>query len=446
MMISTATLTTARSTSNPGKTYQLVKRLAGGGQGEVFLARSADQEVALKLYHAHLGGGTNQDSMLRAMMQRNMASTPEGRRFVWPQDVVKVPEWGRWGYVMPLVDRRRFLDLGELQARGKSVVMSHRRLAEACYHLSSSLRHLHAACLCYRDISRNNILFDPATGELCIIDNDNVGVAGDTQCSVEGTPEYMAPEIITGRASPSTLTDLHSLAVLLFEIWTWHHPFHGDLECAVHCWDMHAKQRVYGDQAVFIFDPENPSNRPSDPDYRSVHRAWKMMPPTLRELFIKAFTAGLREPARRVTEGQWQQAFLQLFDGHLRCACGAENLWDPKTVQLECWNCRRKLEIPPRLRVDTSGAPYYLLLTPGVQLLGHHLKPSGGRQEPPELLGEVVQNPANPSQWGLQNRTGQLWTLQQSGGSVQTVPPNRSAPLIRGAKITILNRTCTIDS
>jgi len=445
MMISTANLTTARSMENPGRTYQLVKRLAGGGQGEVFLARSADQEVALKLYHAHLGG-TDQESMLRAMMQRNMASTSEGRRFVWPQDVVEVPEWGRWGYAMPLVDRGRFLDLGELQARRRTVVMGRRRTVEACYQLSSSLRQLHAAGLCYRDISRNNILFDPATGELRIIDNDNVGVAGDTQCSVEGTPEYMAPEIITGRASPSTVTDLHSLAVLLFEIWTWHHPLHGDLECAVHCWDMPAKKRVYGDQAVFIFDPRDVSNRPNDPDYRSVHKAWEMMPPTLRELFVEAFTTGLREPARRVTEGQWQQAFLQLFDGHLQCACGTDNLWDPKTTGLKCWHCQRSLELPPRLRVETSGAPYYLLLTPGVQLLGHHLKPSGGRHEVPELLGEVVQNPAKPTQWGLQNRTGQLWTLQQPGGSVQTVPPNRSAPLILGAKITILNRTCTIES
>jgi len=439
-------LAIATSATTPGREYTLVRRLAGGGQGEVFLARDGTREVALKLYHAHMGT-VDQEAMVRAQVSRSMTDTPEERRFVWPQDLVRVDAWNRWGYVMPLVDRARFLDLGELQAARGRVTMSPRRMAEAGYQLSSSLRALHSAGHCYRDISRNNVLFEPATGELRIIDNDNVGVAGESQSGVIGTPEYMAPEIISGQASPSTLTDLHALAVLLFELWTWHHPLHGDLECRVHCWDLPAKQRIYGAGAVFIFDPRDASNRPNEPDYRGVRRAWEIMPETLRQLFTVAFTDGLRDPARRVTEGQWQQAFLQLFDGALRCACGAETLWDPKAAGgLACWHCRAALNVPPRLRIDTGAAPYHLPLTPGAQLFGHHLRPSAGRKEPAELVGEVVRHPNDPNVWGLKNLSENPWTFVRPEGATALVPPQKSAPLALGGRVTIQNRTCTIES
>ena len=439
-------LPTACSGLIPGREYTIVRRLAGGGQGEVYLARDGDREVALKVYHAHMGGA-EQEAMVRAQVAKRMNGTPEERRFVWPQDLVRIAAWNRWGYVMPLVDRGRFLDLGELQARRGQVTMSPRRLAEAGYQLSSSMRALHLAGHCYRDISRNNILFDPATGQIRIIDNDNVGVAGDSKSGVVGTPEYMAPEIITGRAAPSTETDLHALAVLLFEMWTWHHPLHGDQESRIHVWDLLAKQRIYGEQPVFIFDPVNDANRPNDPDYRGVRRAWEIMPETLRRLFTVAFTEGLREPARRVTEGQWQQAFLQLFDGALRCPCGAELLWDPSVAgPLKCWNCRKAVAVPPRLRIDTGAAPFHLPLMPDAQLLGHHLRPSHGRGEPPELVGQVVPHPTVPGVWGLRNLSGMAWTFVGMDGATQLVPPLRSAPLTLGARVMIQNRTCTIES
>lgn len=429
---------------NSGTTYQLIKKLAAGGQGEVFIAQAGGQSVALKLYFSHMGD-QNQREMVMRQVSNPLPVTPEGRRFVWPQDLVQVDAWGRWGYVMPLVDRGRFLDLGEIQAKRKTLVMTQKRICEVGYQLSSSMHQLHLSGLCYLDISRNNVLIDPFTGEICIIDNDNVGVVGEVQSSILGTAEYMAPEVITSRSEPSIQTDLHSLAVLLFEIWTWHHPMHGDLESRIHCWDMLAKKAIYGDQAVFIFDPDNASNRPNDPDYRSVIKAWSMVPPTLQALFTRAFTAGLREPGKRVTEGEWLQAFMQLYEGSQTCSCGAENLWDPKGSAVKCWHCSRTIPLQPRLRIETGAMPFYLLLTPGTQLLGHHLRPSGGRKDPPVLLGQIVQNPNNPAQWGLQNLTGESWTFD-NGGAVHLVPPQKSSPLTTSAKLTIANKTCTIQA
>ena len=138
----------------------------------------------------------------------------------------------------------------------------------------------------------------------------------------------MAPELIHGAAppalgesglhlaNPSTETDLHSLAVLLFQLWVWHHPLHGELEYRCRCWDLPAKRKVYGEAPIFVFDPQDRRNQlPNDPDYTTAQRRWQLCPPSLKELFANAFTTGLKEPASRVTEGEWQTLFRQLKDG-----------------------------------------------------------------------------------------------------------------------------------
>lgn len=64
------------------------------------------------------------------------------------------------------------------------------------------------------------MFFDPDTGDVLICDNDNVSANGIDNSSVYGTPRFMAPEIVMGQAKPSRNTDLYSLAVLLFYMFT----------------------------------------------------------------------------------------------------------------------------------------------------------------------------------------------------------------------------------
>jgi hypothetical protein len=147
----------------------------------------------------------------------------------------------------------------------------------------------------------------------------------------------------------------------------------------------------------------------------------------------------LREPDRRTTEGQWQSQFLQLKEGALNCPhCDAENLWDPAESSLFCWHCKQAIPLPGRLAVNLPTGKFYLLLKPDMQLRVYHLKPHegvGGSQA--EVLGELVQNPNNPAQWGIRNRTAVPWTVSFTDGSTKDVPPQRAAPLSAGAKIRI---------
>jgi DNA-binding helix-hairpin-helix protein with protein kinase domain len=172
-------------------------------------------------------------------------------------------------------------------------------------------------------------------------------------------------------------TDLHSLAVLLFQLWVWHHPLHGELEYRCRCWDLPAKRKVYGETPVLVFDPQDRRNPlPNDPDYTTAARRWQHCPPSLQALFTKAFTTGLKEPASRVTEGEWQTLFRQLKDGVLNCGgCQAVNLWDSTRPSLECWHCHQPIALPPKLVLQRHGRTHTLLLSRTAKLRQRHVDP-----------------------------------------------------------------------
>jgi len=93
-----------------------------------------------------------------------------------------------------------------------------------------------------------------------LIPIENVTVDGEGEAFVDGTPRFMAPEIVRGEAKPSTQTDLFSLAVLLFYLFMMHHPLNGKREWEIHCLDLPAMRKLYGTEPVIIFDPNGNSD------------------------------------------------------------------------------------------------------------------------------------------------------------------------------------------
>jgi hypothetical protein len=257
----------------------------------------------------------------------------------------------------------------------------------------------------------------------------------------------MAPEVVRGEAEPSTETDLHSLAVLLFQLWVWHHPLHGLMEYQIRSWDLVGKRAVYA-KPLFVFDPDDQRNKlPEDPDYEIARRRWGYCPPSLRQLLTRAFTVGLREPANRVTEGEWQKLFLQLRDGAIDCqSCRATNLCDPGTNHIDCWHCLKPIEIPPRLVFDHPTGPHAVLLARGAHILVRHADPLCDDEQGGTMMGEVVPNPSKPNEWGIRNHTSTPWAAQFPDGSLKEVPPQRAVPLAAGLKLHIAGSMATITS
>lgn len=283
------------------------------------------------------------------------------------------------------------------------------------------------------DISFGNLFFDPDNGDVLICDNDNVSANGIDNSSVYGTPRFMAPEIVVGKAKPSRNTDLFSLSVLLFYIFMMGHPLEGKLEADIKCMDIHAMNKLYGTDPVFIFDPANKTNRPVKGYQDNVLIYWDLYPKQLKDLFTQSFTEGLTAPNKRVTEKRWLEAFANLMSGITACpSCGAEIFYDDHKVASgiahTCWNCGSAVMMPSSLVVGKNR----VLLLKDTKLYAHHIC---GNYDMTTVVGTVVQNPNNPSLWGIKNESTDNWTYVKPDGMQIPVAVGRSAAIAKGVKI-----------
>ena len=262
--------------------YEIVEFLGSGGQGEVYMVESEGQYYALKWYFKHMASSAQKDNLDRLIDQ----GAPD-ESFLWPMDILD--DGSTYGYVMPLRPER-YKSIVDLMKRTAEPSFYH--LCKAGFNLTLGYQKLHSKGYCYRDISFGNVFFDPENGDVLICDNDNVAVNGKQDTSVYGTQRFMAPEIVTGQAKPSTDTDLYSMAVLLFYMFMLHHPLEGKREASIKCMDVSAMNLLYGSNPVFIFDPEDKSNEALSGYHDNALAYWKVYPKFFKDLFVEAFTKG----------------------------------------------------------------------------------------------------------------------------------------------------------
>jgi len=417
-------------TESSGVPCEVEQFLGGGGQGEVYRASLAGQTVALKWYFPASATAVQREA-LAALVKKG---APD-QRFLWPMDLASESGVPEFGYVMPLREPR-YKGIVDLMKR--RIEPTFRALAKAGHELSDSFLQLHARGMCYRDISFGNVFFDPKTGDILICDNDNVAVDEGGDSTILGTPSFMAPEVVRGDAVPSTQTDLFSLAVLLFYMLMVHHPLEGRQESSIKCLDLPARTKLYGTHPLFIFDPDDDANQPVPGHHDNAIAYWPIYPQFLRDLFIKAFTDGIRDPVNgRVRESQWRSAMVRLRDSIMYCAgCGRENFYDGETLKAPggkpapCWSCKQAIQLPPRIRIGSNT----VMLNHDTQLFPHHVDHQK-MYDFSQPIAAVVQHPTNPKIWGLKNLSAEKWVITAADGSMKDVEPGRSVTLAGGTRI-----------
>jgi hypothetical protein len=211
------------------------------------------------------------------------------------------------------------------------------------------------------------------------------------------------------------------------------------MEFRLRVWDLPAKRRVYGEQPVFVFHPTDSRNRlPEDPEYATAKKRWYYCPASLREMFCRAFTTGLSDPKRRVTEGEWQREFLQLRDSLVPCAsCHAENFDEFGVTALRCWHCGTPISPHPKLAVRHAAGVHYLTLSEGTKILRRHLSTPWQEEESEVVLGEMTRHPQLPGVWGIRNLSPQSWKAIPARGDPVEISPQKAVPLNPGFRILI---------
>ena len=411
-------------TSESGERYTVKQLLGSGGQGEVYSVEADHKAYALKWYYKNTAT-KNQKEILDNLIQ----SGPPDDSFLWPQDMIFRAYGESFGYIMPLRPKnyRSIVDMMKRKAEPSFYC-----LCRAAYHLTRGYNALHGKGYSYRDISFGNVFFDPDTGDVLICDNDNVSYNG-AKTGIYGTPRFMAPEIVTGKVKPSRNTDLFSLAVLLFYMFMLNHPLEGKREAQIKCMDIHAMNKLYGTDPLFIFDPGNKENRPLAGYQDNALIFWDLYPQQLRDLFTTSFTVGLKQPNRRITEAKWMETFSNLMSGIMLCPnCGCEVFYDAQKeasgAAHTCWGCQNAVTVPPKIVIGKNT----ILLMANTRLYKHHVD---GNYDMETVVAEVAQNPSNPKLWGIKNLSEDNWTYIKADGTQVPVSKGRSAAIVKDTKI-----------
>ena len=419
------------------QSYSIDTFLGAGTQGEVYRAQANGRDVAVKWYFPHY---IQNDLQLRQRLENAIRKGSPDNNFLWPLELVTQQNNNTgFGYVMPLRPNN-FKSIVDLMRRRAEP--SFHALISACLALSESFLQLHAKGLCYRDINFNNVFFDPNTGDILICDNDNVDVNGATG-AINGTPRFMAPELVRGDAPPNTESDLFSLSILLFYMLMLHHPLEGKREASIRCFDQSAMNKLYGTEPLFIFDPQDNSNAPVVGLHDNALVYWVLYPQFLREVFTRAFTTGIEDQHGRIRENEWRVILINLRDSIFYCRCGGQNFYDSDSVKngenQKCWACNHLLVYPPRLRINNA----VVMLNHDTKLYPHHTDRSQKFSfATPQAA--VIRHPQDPNRWGLQNLSTNAWTITLPDNSVKTVEPQRSVNLTAGISINFGNTVAEI--
>ena len=411
-------------TSESGNKYTVVNLLGAGGQGEVYDVECDGKHYALKWYFK--GSATARQKKL---LEEIIAKGAPDSSFLWPMELIVPSQGNLFGYIMPLRPKnyKSIVDLMKNRVNPSFYV-----ICRTAFNLTKGYRNLHIAGAKYQDISFGNLFFNPNNGDVLICDNDNVSYGNSKPGGVLGTPGFMAPEIVRGEARPSRDTDRYSLAVLLFYLFMVNHPLEGKQEASIKCMDMAARVKLYGTDPIFIFDPDNKTNRPVPGIHDNANIYWPLYPEQLRQLFIKSFTVGLNNPSKRVTEPEWMNLFANMMSGLMKCTCGASVFYDESLeangVAHTCWNCQQTVKVPTRIVIGKNT----VVLNQNSKLLHHHIYSDFDMET---VVGEVVQNPKNPALWGIRNEDKLNWTYEKADGTQIPVEVGKTAGIAAGVKI-----------
>jgi len=217
--------------------YRIVRKLADGGMGTVFLAEHMliKRRVAIKQLHAELASD-------RTMVQRFLDEAAAAGTLGHP-NIVESTDMGftRDGSAYIVFEYLEgCLLLEEITRLGRLPL---RRALHIARQLASALEAAHAAHIAHLDLKSDNVFL---TNEGEALDHAKLldfGISRFMEADhaitspgiLMGTPEFMAPEQVTEPDRVDCRADIYALGVVLYEMLTGHCPFvHDDPRVLLH--------------------------------------------------------------------------------------------------------------------------------------------------------------------------------------------------------------------
>jgi DNA-binding helix-hairpin-helix protein with protein kinase domain len=313
-----------------GATLTLGKQLGMGGQGVVYRVKGARRCV--KIY---FGLDEARRSALRQRLEKLRVLEADDS-LILPRQLLAAP---LVGHVMDLVNDAEpssTLAVGQAPAKQRYAETGGlRRRLLAGIQLAWAFQALHARGLAYCDLSFDNVYITRrGAPRVRLIDCDNLTVQGAPPPSIQGTPWFIAPEVLDGRFAPDSLTDAHSLAVLLYHLLVQTHPLLGDMiRDAAHEDEQSALRGRWSlgrgsekPPLPWVDHPDDDRNRTRTGIPREL-----VLSRQLHSTFHEAMGPGLLDRSRRPTEGRWAEVLSAAVDGVRSCAsCGQQSYYSTR--------------------------------------------------------------------------------------------------------------------
>jgi len=386
------------------KSVVIGKKLGEGGQGAVYEVDCDGYKKALKWYS---GKKISNPMRFYKNLENNIGKGAPTKAFLWPEAVTE-KSGDAFGYIMDLrpaeyKDFTRFL-------LGKEAFAGITAMCNASLNITDGFAVLHRKGYNYQDLNDGNFFINPKTGDVLICDNDNVSEEG-YESGIKGKARYMAPEIVAENKKPDKFTDRFSLAVVLFRLWVKDHPLEGKAGFPV-CMDAEHEMKIYGVNPVFMFDPDDSSNRPVQGLNKGAIKMWPLLPPYLQEGFINAFgKAALKEPAKRILERDWLRTFIRMRTEVYKCSCGEVYFANP-VVPNPCPKCKKRYSFPLYIKLGKYNIPVHQR----TKLYACHTEDDS--EDFRNLTGEVAVKGSN---FELKNVSSKSWTVLENGISSSVV-------------------------
>ncbi len=210
--------------------YEIIAPLGEGGMGAVYHARDRelDEALALKVLRTELSA--NADALARFRREVKLA------RRVTHTNVART-------YDLGIHEGTRFLTMELITGESLAAVARRRIPMAEALRISQEaclgLRAAHAVGVVHRDLKPDNIML--SDGRVVLTDfgiaravegSEGAADPHNTLGVIIGTPAYMAPEQVEGKAIDGR-TDVYALGVMLFELVTGQLPFRGDTPLAL---------------------------------------------------------------------------------------------------------------------------------------------------------------------------------------------------------------------
>jgi serine/threonine-protein kinase len=210
--------------------YEILAPLGKGGMGMVYKARDhkLEEVVAIKVLRHEVASDAD--------MERRFRTEIKLARRVRHRNVCGIHEYGEDGGL-------RYIAMEYVEGTDLRKILSERgalpldQAFEVCIRVSEGLQAIHEAGIIHRDLKTANLMVD-GQGIVRLMDFGIAKQAGGEATLgatatglIIGTPEYMSPEQARGEKIDFR-SDVYSLGILSYEIFTGHVPFRGETPIA----------------------------------------------------------------------------------------------------------------------------------------------------------------------------------------------------------------------